>query len=76
MTQSGPMFATGGRLLLGDACRTAPGHIVDAEEAFHSLTNSSAIISLKTNHLDDAVWSGLRYSATGWGQSPIRFPKS
>ena len=44
--------------------------------AFHPLTNSSAVVPLKTNHLDDAVRSGLRYSATRSGQSPVRSPKS
>lgn len=44
--------------------------------AFHSSTNLSAVVPLKTNHLDDAVRSGLRDSATGSGQSPVRFPKS
>lgn len=53
------MFATGGRLLLGDADALHLGILWMPEEAFHSLTNSSAVISLKTNHLDDAVWSGL-----------------
>lgn len=32
MIQSGLMFATGGRLLLGDACCPEPGRIVGAEE--------------------------------------------
>lgn len=32
MIQSGPVFSTGGRLLLGDACCPEPGRIVGVEE--------------------------------------------